>query len=84
MQSKSMAQIQNELEQLEECKSQAEDSMMSSEVSQFQEEMNEEQPPRIRYNQKCDKHNLIIHSYVKTSKELLCTKCIYDKNLTNS
>lgn len=38
-------------------------------------------PPRIQYNQKCQSHDMIIHSYVKDSKELLCTKCIYEKNL---
>lgn len=38
-------------------------------------------PPRIQYNQKCQSHDMIIHSYVKDSKELLCTKCIYERNL---
>lgn len=37
--------------------------------------------PKIKYNEKCPKHNLIVHSFVKTTKELLCTKCIYEKNL---
>lgn len=38
--------------------------------------------PKIKYNQKCPKHNLIVHSFVKTSRDLLCTKCIYEKNLS--
>ena len=39
-------------------------------------------PPQLQYNQKCEKHSLLIHSYVKgDNRELLCTKCIYEKNL---
>jgi len=38
-------------------------------------------PPRITYGQKCEKHDLIIHSYIRSTQELLCTKCIYERNL---
>ena len=41
-------------------------------------------PPKILYNQKCPTHNLVIHSFVKATRELLCTKCIYEKNLSTA
>jgi hypothetical protein len=39
-------------------------------------------PPLLSYKQKCLKHQLLIHSYLRIdSKDLLCTKCIYERNL---
>eukprot|EP00347_Sterkiella_histriomuscorum_P005030 403358170 len=41
-------------------------------------------PPKIQYNQKCQSHDMLIHSFIRDSKELLCTKCIYEQNLQSS
>ena len=38
-------------------------------------------PPSISFGQRCEKHDWIIHSFVRESQELLCTKCIYERNL---
>ena len=68
-----------DLAEMEEIKSEGE--VEKEEDSKDSEKSRGNYPPKIKYNQKCEKHNLIIHSYLKTSKELLCTKCIYEKNL---
>lgn len=53
----------------------------TGEENKDDEEEKEQPPPPIRYNEKCKKHNLIIHSYHKKTRALLCTKCIYENNL---
>ena len=41
-------------------------------------------PPSLSYNQQCPKHGLLIHSYLRTdNQELLCTRCIYERNLSH-
>ena len=45
-------------------------------------EMRRLQAPSLSHNQKCLNHQLLIHSYLKSnSSDLLCTKCIYERNL---
>ena len=72
---------------MEEFKSEDEDSEVDRNKKNSissKEEAKDHNPPAILYNQKCVKHNLIIHSYVKLTKELLCTRCIYERNLSAS
>lgn len=37
--------------------------------------------PNVAYNQKCEKHDKLIHSYVAKTNQLLCTACIYEEEL---
>jgi hypothetical protein len=39
---------------------------------------------KIKHGQTCEKHGLIVHSFVKSTHDLLCTKCIYEKNLSGN
>jgi hypothetical protein len=40
--------------------------------------------PEIKEGQKCPRHSLLVHSYLREdSRDLLCTKCIYERNLTS-
>lgn len=62
--------------------------MLGRDFAEMEEEKNEEEmskdeegkegehsgsdTPKVKYNQKCPKHNFILHSYLKSTKELLC------------
>ena len=64
---------------MEEAKS--EEEIENEEEGKENTEALKNQTPKIKYNQKCPKHNKILHSYVKASKELLCNQCIFERKI---
>ena len=56
--------------EMEETKS--EEEIENEEEGKDNTDSQKNQIPKVKYNQKCPKHNLILHSYIKANRELLC------------
>ena len=61
-----------DIAEMEEEKSEEEIEKDEDEEEGKESENLKNQLPKIKYNQKCPKHNLIQHSFLKRTKELLC------------